>query len=620
MADTIEYVIYVRKSTDDASWERQAQSIPDQIERCVNYAKDHGLDLKLKPDNFEFEDEKELKLEDSEKDLKSRRIYLDTRKYYIIKERMSGKFPWRPKRGKLIRKIRKWEIKWLLSYSPDRQARNMVDGWNLIDCVDCWQVDLKYTNFNFEPNAAWKMMLWMWFVFSKQYSDKLWEDVARWKKSSISKWHSQWEYKYWYYRDENKHFVPDWKNFDLMKEAFRMKVEDKASDKVIANRLNANWFAKNKKYWNKAVSAFSLWQVWIDPFYYWIYVNWVNQQNLREVEGLNFIPMISEEWHNILMDRYVTKKKQVAVKVSTESRKDEYAFSLPEWMLKTEDWYVLVPYITKKKHRLEMYEKAKKEEPNLKLEDFIKSSNVRYELKTNIARWKNPWVIAVNQDVLEEAIAKALEDLKMSEKDYKAYVNFMETKAYDIRKQNQEKQSAINMRMWSLERERREYLKKFMWMDFREWEEEIYNETLKEFDDKKRLLERELNNITVSERKQTMEMDMITKVINKAAETYRKSTRVRKKKLCKILISNIYIDKKKRLTIKVNHWISKISVKKSSSTGKERIELPTAVPKTDVLPLHHSPKMLVQWAWFCIRYHLSRITYSNHLHFHLKGW
>jgi hypothetical protein len=33
-----------------------------------------------------------------------------------------------------------------------------------------------------------------------------------------------------------------------------------------------------------------------------------------------------------------------------------------------------------------MYEKEKKEEPNLKLEDFIKSSNVRYELKTNIAR------------------------------------------------------------------------------------------------------------------------------------------------------------------------------------------------------------------------------------------
>jgi hypothetical protein len=34
--------------------------------------------------------------------------------------------------------------------------------------------------------------------------------------------------------------VPDGKNFDLMREAFRMKVEDRASDQFIANRLNAN--------------------------------------------------------------------------------------------------------------------------------------------------------------------------------------------------------------------------------------------------------------------------------------------------------------------------------------------------------------------------------------------
>jgi hypothetical protein len=62
-----------------------------------------------------------------------------------------------------------------------------------------------------------------------------------------------------------------------------------------------------------------------------------------------------------------------------------------------------------------------------------------------------------------------------------------------------------------------------------------------------------LNNITISERKQTMEIDVIGKVINRAVETYRKASRVRKKKLCKILISNIYIDKRKRLTIRVNH-------------------------------------------------------------------
>jgi len=245
----IEYAIYVRKSTEDVTGERQAQSIADQIEACVEYAKKQNLVLKKKPGKFEFETDEDLKIEDNDKDIKNRRVYQETRQYYIIKERMSGSTLGRPKRNLLIDKIRKGEIKWLISYSPDRQARNMVDGWNIIDCVDNGLVDLKYTNFNFEPNATGKMMLGIFFVFSKQYSDKLWEDVNRWKKSSVEKWNSQWEYKYWYYRDENKHFVPDGNNFELMKEAFRLKVEEKASDKYIANILDAKGFYKRR--WKK---------------------------------------------------------------------------------------------------------------------------------------------------------------------------------------------------------------------------------------------------------------------------------------------------------------------------------------------------------------------------------
>jgi hypothetical protein len=51
----------------------------------------------------------------------------------------------------------------------------------LIDLIDKKEIDitLKYTNFQFEPNAAGKMMLGMRFVLSKQYSDKLSEDVHR---------------------------------------------------------------------------------------------------------------------------------------------------------------------------------------------------------------------------------------------------------------------------------------------------------------------------------------------------------------------------------------------------------------------------------------------------------
>jgi len=81
-----------------------------------------------------------------------------------------------------------------LSYSPDRQERNMVEGGTLIDCVDQWFIDLKYTNFHFEPNASGKMMLGIWFVFSKQYSDKLSEDITRGNKNKKDKWKSLWKF------------------------------------------------------------------------------------------------------------------------------------------------------------------------------------------------------------------------------------------------------------------------------------------------------------------------------------------------------------------------------------------------------------------------------------------
>jgi hypothetical protein len=45
--------------------------------------------------------------------------------------------------------------------------------------VDNGLIDLKYTNFHFENTASGKMMLGIWFVFSKQYSDKLSEDITR---------------------------------------------------------------------------------------------------------------------------------------------------------------------------------------------------------------------------------------------------------------------------------------------------------------------------------------------------------------------------------------------------------------------------------------------------------
>jgi DNA invertase Pin-like site-specific DNA recombinase len=47
----MEYVIYCRKSTDESS-NKQTQSIPDQIKRCIEFAEQNGLKIKEKPSDF----------------------------------------------------------------------------------------------------------------------------------------------------------------------------------------------------------------------------------------------------------------------------------------------------------------------------------------------------------------------------------------------------------------------------------------------------------------------------------------------------------------------------------------------------------------------------------------
>ena len=89
----VQYVIYCRKSTDESSGQ-QTQSIPDQIKKCVDYAKSQDLSIREKPEDFsDFETERETQKEDIDSDVYNRKIYQDTRNLFIIKEQESAKNP-----------------------------------------------------------------------------------------------------------------------------------------------------------------------------------------------------------------------------------------------------------------------------------------------------------------------------------------------------------------------------------------------------------------------------------------------------------------------------------------------------------------------------------------------
>ncbi len=322
----IDYIIYVRKSTDEKSW-RQSQSIPDQIVACVNYANDRGFKIRKKPSNFEFETWEEIERENHDPDTRNVEIYKETRDLYIIKEQKSAKEPGNREKWKLlIKKITNWEIKWIISYSPNRQARNMFEWWELLNLVNKLWLSLKYTNFEFENSASWRMMLWFWFVFSAHYSEDLSETVNRGIGSSVWKGKGLTSKNKLWYIIENWFHKPYEPYFGYVKEAFRRKIYENATDKEITNYLKANWVKRIDildNWGNKIINELDLTiqyinGVWKDCFYYWIHIYWKNQIDLRGVSPY-FKPVITQDEYIALVKRYIKRTNYNSKKLWKEN-------------------------------------------------------------------------------------------------------------------------------------------------------------------------------------------------------------------------------------------------------------------------------------------------------------
>jgi site-specific DNA recombinase len=137
------YIIYVRKSTDVE--DKQVLSVEAQIVELKKYAKDNGL------------------------------FIVDT-----VVEKKSAKKPGRKKFNNTMRRVESGEANGILSWHPDRLARNSVDGGHIIYLLDeMLLVSLKFPTFWFENTSQGKFMLSMAFTQSKYYVDSLSENTKR---------------------------------------------------------------------------------------------------------------------------------------------------------------------------------------------------------------------------------------------------------------------------------------------------------------------------------------------------------------------------------------------------------------------------------------------------------
>ncbi len=199
--ENLRYVLYARKSTTDET--RQAKSKEDQIaeckERVVGY---DGISL----------DEND-----------------------IIKEDGSAKEPdIRPLFRKMLDDVISGKYDGIISYHPDRLARNMKEAGEIIDLLDKGIIkDLRFATSTFENNPAGKMLLGMSFVLAKQFSEHQSEVVTRGNKRKTLSGKFLRSFLHGYLKTEKGKLYPDGENYNIIKHAFDMRIEGKSQANIL---------------------------------------------------------------------------------------------------------------------------------------------------------------------------------------------------------------------------------------------------------------------------------------------------------------------------------------------------------------------------------------------------
>lgn len=547
------YIIYVRRSSDLLSW-KQVASIPDQIQHCLEYAETQWFEIEPRPQDFsDFETEEERVREDSDPNLADRRIYQSVRNLFVVKESYTWETPGkRKKRNKIIQMIKKWKIHWIISYSPDRQARNMIEWWELIELADSGLVSLKYKTFHFENNASGRMMLGFWFVFSKQYSDKLWEDIGRWNEKKHTEWRALWDFKYWYIKNEKWFYEPDPETFDLVRTAFEMKIYDKKSDSYIAKRLQNKWLVRKTERRNIEIDAKKIGGWRKSEFYYWVHIrNWIAVDYRQP--GLNefFQPMITETEFQILENQLSAKKRN-----TPKTRKEKYEIITPfkPWLVVTEDGYRLSVYPPNPSRFEKKLKKLQEKDPLATLADVIESYQIKCKCSSDQSQYK--W-LEIWYDKIEDAINTLLWTVQITDEAYQYYLKTTRTRIQKRVNESKDQITKLNLRMIRLKSEKANYIDNNFWLRKDKDEEALYQRKKASFDAQISQTEQDIIAINQSDRNRERDIDTFLRLLQKAPELFKKATYLQKKAITSFFIEKIVITHDKKTQITLKKWLNK---------------------------------------------------------------
>lgn len=281
----LRYVLYARKSTSGE--DSQTRSIPDQIKHCEDMARRNSLNI-----------------------------------VKTIKEQKSAKIAGeRPLFKQLLDDIGANKYDAIIAWAPDRLARNMLEGGQIINLIDEKSIkDLQFPAHHFTNDPSGKLTLGIMFSISKHFSDDLSRKVKRGIDGNLEEGKSSGTPRWGYDRDTNGIYRPN-EYFDVVQKAWTLRSEGMPYQGIVdfLKENNVHRETKPKKGKVKTIwpSVNGVAKMFKQPFYYGILLQTKQEVDLREMFS-DFKCMIEEDLFNKVQAVGYTRTRDTSNKKQLE--------------------------------------------------------------------------------------------------------------------------------------------------------------------------------------------------------------------------------------------------------------------------------------------------------------